>query len=106
MRTTIAQLILLAGACLTLLAAIGMVRFHDAMTRMHALAKASTAGLVLALIGAAVGLTALNDITFVVLAAVFQIVTAPVATQLLSRATARATGSGPEGGSSPEDAPG
>ena len=49
----IGHALLVLGAALTLLAAIGMVRFRDAFSRMHALTKASTAGSLLVLLGAA-----------------------------------------------------
>lgn len=83
----IAELLVLAGAALTLVSAIGMARFRDVYVRMHALSKASTLGLLLAVVGAALGLTDANDITSLVLAALLQLVTGPVAANALSRAT-------------------
>lgn len=83
----IGEILVLSGAVLTLLAAVGMVRFDDVFVRMHSLSKASTLGVLLALIGAAVSMTDPNDITSLVLAAVLQLVTSPVAANMLSRAT-------------------
>jgi multicomponent Na+:H+ antiporter subunit G len=88
----IGEVLVLAGAVLTLLAAVGMVRFDDVFVRMHSLSKASTLGVVLALIGAAISLTDPNDITSLALAAVLQLVTSPVAANMLSRATYLAEG--------------
>lgn len=82
----IGQAVVLAGAVLTLLSGIGVVRFHDALTRMHALTKASTLGLLLVLVGAAVELHHPNDVTSLVLAAILQLLTLPVSSNLLSRA--------------------
>ena len=60
---TVGQALVLLGCALTLLAAIGVLRFSDVFIRMHALTKASTLGLLLALLGAAVVMDHPNDIT-------------------------------------------
>jgi len=83
----IGKLVLLVGSVLVLLAAIGVFRFDDVLTRMHALAKASTLGVVLVLCGAAISLHEPNDITSLVLAAVLQVLASPPASNMLSRAT-------------------
>jgi multicomponent Na+:H+ antiporter subunit G len=87
----LAQVLMLLGAVLILLASIGIVRFRDVLARMHALSKASTFGLILVLVGGVVGLDELNDISFVLLAVVFQLLTAPVGASLITRATYRAS---------------
>ncbi len=79
------QSLALLGAVLTLLAAIGVVRFPDALTRMHALTKASTVGFALVALGAAFTLHTANDITSALLAAALQIITLPVAANLIAR---------------------
>lgn len=81
------EFLTLLGAALILLAAIGVVRFSDPLARLHALAKASTLGLLLVLAGAAVNLRDLNDITSVVLAGVLHLLASPPASNMLSRAT-------------------
>jgi multicomponent Na+:H+ antiporter subunit G len=83
----IAETLVLAGAVLTLLSAAGVLRFDDALARMHALTKASTLGVLLALSGAAIALEHMNDVTSVLLAAALQLLTSPVAGNLLGRAT-------------------
>lgn len=83
----IGELVMLIGALLVLLAAIGVLRFDDVFARMHALAKGSTLGLVLLLAGAAISLHHANDTTSLVLAAVIQLLASPPASNLLSRAT-------------------
>lgn len=88
----IGELLVLGGALLTFLAALGMVRFGDVFARMHALTKASTAGALLVLIGAAITLTHPNDVTSLILAAVLQVITSPVAANMVSRATYGAEG--------------
>ncbi len=82
----IGELLALGGATLVLIAAIGVVRFPDALTRMHALAKASTLGVLLILAGAAVNLDDVNDVTSVVLAGVLHVLTSPPASNMVSRA--------------------
>jgi multicomponent Na+:H+ antiporter subunit G len=83
----IGQSVTLIGALLLLLAAIGVMRFDDVLARMHALAKASTLGIALVLLGAAIGLRDANDVTSLLLAAVLQVLASPPASNLLSRAT-------------------
>lgn len=85
----IGPVLALFGALLTLLAAVGVVRFPDVLARMHALTKASTIGMVLVLVGAAVTLDHPNDVTSLLLAAALQVLTMPVGANLLSRATFR-----------------
>jgi multicomponent Na+:H+ antiporter subunit G len=85
----IAHLIMLNGAALILLAGIGVVRFDDTLARMHALTKATTLGVVLVLIGAAVDFRELADLTALILAVALQVLTSPVSAQLIGRATYR-----------------
>ena len=82
----IGELLALIGATLILLAAIGVVRFGDALARLHALSKASTLGVLLILVGAAVNLRNLNDLTSVALAAVLHLLASPPASNMVSRA--------------------
>jgi multicomponent Na+:H+ antiporter subunit G len=82
----IGELLALVGAALVLLSAIGVVRLGDVLARLHALAKASTLGLLLILAGAAVNLRNLNDLTSIVLAAILHLLAAPPGSNMLSRA--------------------
>ncbi|MEO6630020.1 MAG: monovalent cation/H(+) antiporter subunit G, partial [Aquihabitans sp.] len=90
--TVVAQILLLAGAALILLAAIGVVRFSDVLARMHALSKASTLGLCLVMLGGAIAASSANDVTFLILAGALQVLTSPVGSNLLARATYMAEG--------------
>ncbi len=83
----IGEALVLAGAALTFVSALGTVRFRDLFARMHALSKASTLGLLLVLVGAAAVLDHPNDITSLLLAAVLHLVTSPIGSNLLARAT-------------------
>ena len=88
----IGELLALVGATLVLLSAIGVVRLSDVLARLHALAKASTLGILLILIGAAVNLRDLNDLTSVVLAGVLHLLASPPASNMVSRAAYLAEG--------------
>ena len=88
----IGELLALLGAALVLLASIGVLRFDEPLARMHALAKASTLGILLVLAGAAVNLHTVNDITSVVLAALLHVLVSPPASNMVSRATYLVTG--------------
>lgn len=88
----IGEILGLAGAGLILVSAIGVVRFRDVLARLHALAKASTLGILLVLAGAAINLDDLNDITSVVLAAVLHLLASPPASNMVSRAAYLAEG--------------
>ena len=83
----IGELLTVAGAVLVLLAAVGVLRFGDPLARMHALAKASTLGLLFILTGAAVNLHTVNDITSAVLAGILHVLASPPASNMVSRAT-------------------
>jgi len=83
----IGELLALGGATLVLLASVGFVRLDHALARMHALSKASTLGVLLILVGAAVNILDTNDPTSILLAALLHVLTSPPASNLVSRAT-------------------
>lgn len=82
--------LLVFGALFSLLAAIGIVRFPDLYTRMHAASKAGTVGSGLLLLAA--GLHALDvAVLFRALAGFFFFVlTAPISAHLLAKAAHQA----------------
>jgi multicomponent Na+:H+ antiporter subunit G len=88
----IGEALALFGATLVLVSAVGVNRFSDVLARLHALAKASTLGILLILGGAAVNLRDLNDITSLVLAGVLHLLASPPASNMISRATYLAGG--------------
>lgn len=79
-------LLLIAGATFSLLAAIGVLRFPDFYTRMHAASKAGTAGAGLALIAIACHSGDAGVATRAVAGIVFLFMTAPISAHLLARA--------------------
>lgn len=86
----ISGVLALVGATFTLLAGIGVLRFPDTLSRMHAATKATTLGLLL-IVAAAVGqLTGGSTKLGFAVGLVF--LTAPVAAHLVGRSTYRADG--------------
>ncbi|WP_188127326.1 monovalent cation/H(+) antiporter subunit G [Actinoplanes lobatus] len=86
----VAGFCLLGGALLSLAAGVGLLRFPDLLSRMHAATKPQVLGLLLILTGTAIRLGTLVDITTLVLVGVFQLITAPVAAHMVGRAAYRA----------------
>jgi multicomponent Na+:H+ antiporter subunit G len=70
--------LVLGGSTLALTAAIGVVRFPDALSRMHAATKPQTLGLLLVLAGAAIRLRGNIDVGMIILTGTFTLITAPV----------------------------
>jgi multicomponent Na+:H+ antiporter subunit G len=80
-----AALFIFAGSVLALTAALGIVRFPDTLTRMHAAAKPQALGLVLSCVGAAIRLRHNIDLGMLVLIALFALLTSPVLAHLIGR---------------------
>ena len=74
----VTSVLILAGSTLALTAAIGVVRFPDTLTRMHAATKPQVLGLLLVLAGAAIRLRGNADVGMVILTGLFIVITAPV----------------------------
>lgn len=82
----VAAVCIAAGALLSLSAGIALIRFPDLMSRMHAATKPQTLGLLLVLLGCALRLRTREDVTTLVLIALFQLGTSPVAAHMVGRA--------------------
>ena len=78
MLDVVVAALVLGGSTLALTAAIGVVRFPDTLTRMHAATKPQVLGLLLVLIGAAIRLRGNADVGMVILTGLFTLITAPV----------------------------
>lgn len=85
----IALLFLLAGAMLTFVAGVGLIRFPDLLSRMHTAAKPQVLGLLLVLIGLGIKLipaeTNVFNVGTLFLVGFFQIITVPVAGHIAAR---------------------
>jgi len=82
----IGELLVMLGAVLAALSALGVVRLHTLLERMHALTKAATGAIVIALIGAAIALRSATSVTTLVLAIALQLFTFPVGSNLVAHA--------------------
>ncbi|MEU2040132.1 monovalent cation/H(+) antiporter subunit G [Nocardia niwae] len=85
----LAGTLILFGSTLALTAAIGIVRFPDTLTRMHAATKPQVIGLILVLAGAAIQLRGHGNIWVLVLVGLFTLLTAPVIAHLIGRTAYR-----------------
>ncbi|MBA4023357.1 MAG: Na+/H+ antiporter subunit G [Gordonia sp.] len=74
----VVAVLMLTGSTMAFTASIGILRFPDTMTRMHAATKPQTLGLILVLLGAGVRLWDTIDFGMLVLSGIFALITAPV----------------------------
>lgn len=80
---------LIAGAFLSLAAAVGLLRFPDLFGRMHAATKPQVLGALFVLLGLGLRLRSVEVIGILLLVALFQLLTAPVSSHMVGRAAYR-----------------
>jgi multicomponent Na+:H+ antiporter subunit G len=80
--------LLLVGSLLSLLAAIGLHRFPDLFSRMHATSKPATLGLALVAIGTSLSIHAAGAVKLL-LVIVLQFLTTPAAAHMVGRVAYR-----------------
>lgn len=78
--------LMILGALMSLAAAIGLLRFPDLMSRMHAATKPQVFGLLLVLIAMALQLRNWATVPVLVVAWIFQLLTVPVSAHMVGRA--------------------
>ena len=81
-----AAVCLLLGALLSLAAGIGLLRFPDALARLHAATKPQVLGLIFIVIAIALSARSLPVLLALVPVVVFQMLTAPIAAHMIGRA--------------------
>jgi multicomponent Na+:H+ antiporter subunit G len=81
---------LVLGALLALIAAIGVLRFPDVLSRMHSATKPQVLGLLLVLLGVGLRLRDPAATGILLLVALSQLVTSPIASHMVGRASFRA----------------
>ena len=86
----VSAICLVVGATLALIAAIGILRFPDVLTRMHSATKPQVLGLLVILLGLILRLREPAAITMLSLVALFQLITSPIASHMVGRASFRA----------------
>ncbi|MEX5304193.1 monovalent cation/H(+) antiporter subunit G [Kocuria sp. CPCC 205258] len=84
-----AAVCLVVGALMSLAAAIGLVRFPDLLTRMHAGTKPQVFGLLLMLTAVALENRQPVMIPLIALGWIFQLLTVPVSAHMVGRSTYR-----------------
>ena len=77
----VCAVLILGGSALALSAAVGVVRFPDTLSRMHAASKPQVLGLLLVLCGAAIRLRGHADVGMIILTGLFTVITTPVIAQ-------------------------
>jgi multicomponent Na+:H+ antiporter subunit G len=90
----VVAVLLVSGAGLNLVAAVGLHRLPDLFCRMHAATKPATLGLLMVMAGTAIALGDLRAATKLGLVAVLQFATNPVGGHMVGRAAWRAQGAG------------
>ncbi|MCS2609483.1 monovalent cation/H(+) antiporter subunit G [Halomonas dongshanensis] len=78
--------LLIVGALLMLLAAIGLLRLPDLLTRMHATTKAAALGVILVMLANAMHFSEVGVVARSLAVIVFILLTAPVAAHVIGRA--------------------
>jgi len=81
----IAAPLLIGGSALIALGSLGLIRFPDVLTRMHAATKAATLGVVATTVAAAVEAGALGGILILVLVVALLFLSGPLGMSLLAR---------------------
>ncbi|MEZ5237746.1 MAG: monovalent cation/H(+) antiporter subunit G [Microthrixaceae bacterium] len=82
----LAAVLMLTGAALALIAAIGLFRMPDAYSRIHVATKPATLAVVCTVSAAILRVPGLTSVTKLLLAIVLQFWTVPVASHMLGRA--------------------
>lgn len=81
---------LLLGASLSFVAALGMLRFPDLLSRIHSATKPQVLGLVLVLLGVELRLRDEATAGLLAIVVLFQLATSPIASHMVARASFRA----------------
>lgn len=86
----LSAVLLLSGSFFALIAAIGVVRLPDLLSRMHAATKPQVIGLMLVVLGLAARLRSFEVLGFLLLIVAAQMATAVVSSHMVGRASYRA----------------
>lgn len=85
-QDVVVSVLLIGGALMSLAAGVGLVRFPDLLSRMHAATKPQVLGLLLFLLALAVENGSWLLVPVLVLCWVFQLLTSPVSAHMVGRA--------------------
>lgn len=81
----IALVLILIGALLCLIASIGVLRFRDVPTRLHAATKPQVLGLIVICLAIALSLRSWPVVAFLVPVVLIQLATAPLSAHMVGR---------------------
>ncbi|MFP7759793.1 monovalent cation/H(+) antiporter subunit G [Marisediminicola sp. LYQ134] len=81
-----AAICLMLGAFLSLAAGVGLVRFPDALSRLHAATKPQVLGLLFIVVAIALEARSWSVLLTLVPVVVFQVLTAPISAHMVGRA--------------------
>lgn len=82
----ISAICIVVGVLLSLAAAVGLLRFPDLMSRMHAATKPQVLGLLLLLLAVALQMRQWEVLPILLIAWIFQLLTVPVSAHMVGRA--------------------
>lgn len=85
LREVVVLVLILIGALLCLTAAIGLLRFRDVPTRLHAATKPQVLGLLLICVAVAIALESWAVAAFLVPVMLIQLATAPLSAHMVGR---------------------
>lgn len=85
-RDIVTAVLVLAGALMCFAAGLGVIRFPDVLSRLHAATKPQIFGLMVITADVAVNNFSLGTVTLSVAIVAFQALTAPMAAHLVARA--------------------
>lgn len=86
LREIVASAFFITGSALVMIAAIGMVRFPDLLSRLHAATKPQVLGIILMMNGLSLTLGSWQVGWKVLPVIIFQLATAPIAAHMVGRA--------------------
>jgi multicomponent Na+:H+ antiporter subunit G len=82
----VSGVLLIGGALLSLAAALGLVRFPDALARLHAATKPQVLGLIFVVLALALSVRSWSVLLLLIPVVVLQMLTAPTAAHMVGRA--------------------
>ena len=89
----VSAVLILTGAVVAFIAAIGVVRLRDARSAMHAASKPASLGVLLCGAGAVLQLDNVSSVSKLIVVVIIQLVTAPVGAHMLSHGVSSDTDS-------------
>ncbi|MCG7427262.1 monovalent cation/H(+) antiporter subunit G [Helcobacillus massiliensis] len=89
MTAFLSSALVLAGAIIAGISTIGLLRFPDVLTRMHAASKPQTVGMILFLVGVAIDVGSVSVAALLAMVGLAQMVTVPASSAMVGRAAFR-----------------